>query len=46
MLVSTGGRQRSEAEFRSLYDRAGFELRRIIPAGMVSMIEGVPQEPS
>jgi hypothetical protein len=42
MLVSTGGRQRSEAQFRSLYERAGLELRRIIPAGMVSMIEGVP----
>src|SRR5918996_296541 len=31
MLVSTGGRQRSEAEFRSLYARAGFSLQRIIP---------------
>ena len=41
MLVSTGGRQRSEAEFRSLYDAAGFALTKIIPtlAG-VSVIEG------
>ncbi len=43
MLVSTGGRQRSEAEFRSLYERAGFTLERIIPTpAMVSIIEGVP----
>jgi SAM-dependent methyltransferase len=31
MLVSTGGRVRSEAEFRSLYDAAGFKLTRIVP---------------
>jgi hypothetical protein len=43
MLVCTGGRQRSEAEFRSLYGGAGFELTRIVPtmAG-VKVIEGVP----
>lgn len=42
MLVSTGGRQRSEAEFRSLYDLAGFKLTRIIPTGVrFSVIEGV-----
>jgi SAM-dependent methyltransferase len=43
MLVATGGRQRSEAEFRALYAAAGFELTRIIPtlAG-VSVIEGIP----
>jgi hypothetical protein len=43
MLVSTGGRQRSEAEFRTLYEKAGFELQRIIPAAMVSIIEGAPR---
>ncbi len=44
MLVSTGGRQRSEAEFRSLYDAAGFKLTRIIPTmARVSVIEGVPR---
>jgi hypothetical protein len=42
MLVCTGGRQRSEAEFRSLYERAGFTLDRIIPAAMVSILEGSP----
>jgi SAM-dependent methyltransferase len=41
MLVCTGGRQRSESEFRSLYETAGFRLTRIIPtmAG-VCVIEG------
>jgi len=41
MLVNTGGRQRSEAEFRSLYDAAGFKLTRIVPTpAPVSVIEG------
>jgi hypothetical protein len=45
MLVATGGRQRSEAEFRSLYAAAGFELVRIAPTASpaVSLIEGVPR---
>jgi len=42
MLVATGGRQRSEAEFRDLYRAAGFELTRIVPTPMVSIIEGAP----
>jgi SAM-dependent methyltransferase len=42
MLVNTGGRQRSEGEFRALYDAAGFKLTRIVPTpGPVSVIEGV-----
>lgn len=42
MLVCTGGRQRSEAEFRSLYDAAGFKLTSIVPTQVgVSIIEGV-----
>jgi hypothetical protein len=42
MLVCTGGRQRSEAEFRALYDAAGFRLTRIVPTQMpVKLIEGV-----
>jgi hypothetical protein len=41
MLVCTGGRQRSEEEFRSLYRAAGFRLTRIIPTSTrVSLIEG------
>jgi hypothetical protein len=42
MLVNTGGRQRSEAEFRSLYEAAGFQLTTIIPTiARVSVIEGI-----
>jgi SAM-dependent methyltransferase len=42
MLVCTGGRQRSEAEFRSLYGAAGFTLTRIIPTqARSSVIEGI-----
>lgn len=42
MLVCTGGRQRSEAEFRGLFDAAGFRLMRIVPAqAPVKVIEGV-----
>ena len=41
MLVSTGGRQRSETEFRVLYRAAGFRLTNIIPtAARVCVIEG------
>jgi hypothetical protein len=44
MMVVTGGRQRSEAEFRELYGSAGFRLTRIIPTpAMSSVIEGVPR---
>jgi hypothetical protein len=43
MLVCTGGRQRSEVEFRSLYAAAGLALSRIIPTDMAfaSILEGV-----
>jgi len=42
MLVCTGGRQRSEAEFRSLYGAAGFTLTRIVPIQATSsVIEGI-----
>jgi SAM-dependent methyltransferase len=44
MLVVTGGRQRSEDEFRSLFRAAGFELTRIVPtAARLSLIEGAPR---
>ena len=43
MLVLTGGgRERTEAEFRELYYAAGFELTRIIPTkGPAHVIEGI-----
>jgi hypothetical protein len=41
MLVVTGGRQRSEAEFRQLYEAAGFRLTRIVPTmAAACVIEG------
>ena len=45
MLVVAGGRQRSEDEFRSLYDAAGFTLTKIVPtlSPAVCLIEGVPR---
>jgi orsellinic acid C2-O-methyltransferase len=46
MLVCTGGRQRSEAEFRELYAAAGLRLTRIIPTMVAScLIEGA-REPA
>jgi hypothetical protein len=42
MLVCTGGRQRSEDEFRSLLHAAGLKLTRIVPTpARVGVIEGV-----
>ena len=44
MLVMTqGGRERTEAEFRALYAKAGFKLTRVVPTkGAISVIEGSP----
>ena len=42
MLVMTGGRERTEAEFRNLYEHSGFRLTRILPTeSPFSVIEGV-----
>ncbi|HXI61994.1 MAG TPA: methyltransferase [Pyrinomonadaceae bacterium] len=42
MLVMTGGRERTEAEFRDLYERAGFRLTRVVPTeSPFSVIEGL-----
>ena len=42
MLVMTGGRERTEEEFRVLYDAAGFRLTRVVPTDSpFSVIEGV-----
>jgi hypothetical protein len=41
MLVNTGGRQRSEAEFRALYSAAGFRLTKIVQTpARLCVIEG------
>ena len=43
LVMLTGGRERTEAEFRELLNSAGFNLGRIVPtAGDVSVIEGKP----
>ena len=42
MLTFLTGRERTEAEYRDLLDRAGFELTRIVPTpSPYSVIEGV-----
>ena len=42
MLVMTGGRERTEAEFSKLYEAAGFKLTRVVPSeSPFSVIEGV-----
>ena len=42
MLVMTGGRERNEAEYRSLLRAAGFELTQVVPTpSQSSIIEGV-----
>jgi ubiquinone/menaquinone biosynthesis C-methylase UbiE len=42
MLVMTGGRERTEEEFRRLYEASGFRLTRVVPtASPSSVIEGV-----
>lgn len=43
MLVLTGGRERTEYEFRELLRNAGFVLRRVLPtASGYSVLEAVP----
>jgi O-methyltransferase domain len=48
MLVTTsGGRERTEAEYRTLCDRAGLRLTRIVPSNaLISLVEAVPDSPS
>jgi O-methyltransferase domain/Dimerisation domain len=42
MVVSRGG-ERTAAEYRRLFERAGFRLSRILPtAARVSLLEGIP----
>lgn len=41
MLVMTGGRERTAAEYRALFEAAGFDLNRIIPSPTeISVLEG------
>ena len=44
MLVMTGGRERTKAEFCALFDASGYKLTRIVPTvGPQSVIEAIPQ---
>ena len=41
MLVGPGGRERTEAEYAALFERAGLRLTRLIDTGTrVSIVEG------
>lgn len=43
MMVMTGGRERTEEEYRALFAASGFKLTKITPTpSPVSIIEGVP----
>jgi hypothetical protein len=42
MLVVPGGQERTEAEYASLFDKAGFRLSRVVPTdSIVSIVEAV-----
>ena len=43
MMITYGGKERSETQYRRLFSDAGFELTRVVPTRVgVSIIEGVP----
>ncbi len=43
MMVFTPSHERSEAEYRALYDKAGFKLNRVLPtASVFSILEARP----
>jgi hypothetical protein len=42
MLVMTGGRERTEAEYGALFADANFRLTRVVPCGPADLIEGEP----
>ncbi len=43
MMIFVGGRERTERQFATLLDRAGFRLARVVPTvSMISVIEAVP----
>jgi hypothetical protein len=38
MIVVTGGREQTEAEYRTLFARAGFQLARVIPSQSIASV--------
>ena len=44
LVMTSGGRERTETEYRTLFDRAGLRLTRIVPStALVSLAEAVPR---
>jgi hypothetical protein len=43
MLVRTGGRNRTEKEYRELLSKGGFDTASVIPTGSQSLIEATPR---
>lgn len=44
MLVMNGGRERTEWQFRELFDAAGFKMARIVPTlSALSVLEAIPK---
>jgi hypothetical protein len=42
MMLIPGGKERTADEYRELYDKAGFDLVRIVPTSTeVSVVEGI-----
>ena len=41
MLVLLTGLERTEEEFADLYASSGFRFTRVVPAGRLSIIEGI-----
>ena len=41
MLALLPGHERTEAEFAELFAQAGVRLTRVVPAGRLSIVEGV-----
>ena len=42
LVITPGGRERTEAEYRALFEKAGFKLTRIVPTqDEISIIEGI-----
>jgi hypothetical protein len=42
LVLTSGGRERTAAEFRRLYDEAGFDLARIVPIrSLKGVVEGL-----
>ncbi|MGH3897712.1 MAG: methyltransferase [Pseudonocardiaceae bacterium] len=43
LVITSGGRERTESEYRTLLGRAGLRLTRIVPStGAISLVEAVP----